>query len=126
MEILDLDQCDFIQYRPADGGAPEEFVVTNLKRDHEWFARNLPIMKAFWDRVIAGRKVGFTCEVIDEPPRQIEPEDPVCEIVDEVQVLQEGAGDSEMEILYFGPVFKLHSIRNTQVSPIECKKGDAD
>ena len=97
MEILNLDECDFIQYRPAEGDAPEEFVVTNVKRDKEWFARNLPIMKQFWDRVIEGRKAGFVCEVIDEEPRQIEQKDPVCEIVDdEVQTLQEGNGYYQM------------------------------
>lgn len=83
MEILDLDQCDFIQYRPADGEALEEFVVTNVPRDREWFARNLPIMKQFWDRVVAGRKLGFTCEVIDEEPRSLEEKVPVCDIVDD-------------------------------------------
>ena len=99
MEILNLDECDFIQYRPAEENTPEEFVVTNVKRDREWFAKYLPVMKAFWDRVLEGRKVGFTCEVMDEPPR-LEREDPVCEVVDEceppkgtkrkVSALQEG------------------------------------
>jgi putative phage-type endonuclease len=81
MEILDLEECDFIQYRPAEGDAPEEFVVTNVPRDREWFARNLDKMKAFWDRVLEGRKNGFTCEVISDDP--IELKDPVCEVVDE-------------------------------------------
>jgi len=81
MEILNLDECDFIQYRPAEGDKPEEFVVTNMPRDRAWFAHYLPVMKAFWDRVIEGRKVGFTCEVISEEP--IKREDPLCQVVDD-------------------------------------------
>jgi putative phage-type endonuclease len=81
MEILDLEECDFIQYRPGEGDSPEEFVVTNVKRDREWFSKNLDKMKAFWDGVIEGRKSGFICEVIDEDP--IELKDPICEVIDE-------------------------------------------
>jgi putative phage-type endonuclease len=96
MEILDLDECDFIQYRPAEGDAPEEFVVTNVKRDRKWFEEKLPIMKAFWDRVLIGRLTGFVCEIIDEYPC-LEQKDPVCDIVDdEVCVLQDQDGDSQM------------------------------
>jgi putative phage-type endonuclease len=96
MEILDLDECDFIQYRPAENDSPEEFVVTNVKRDREWFAANLPIMKAFWDKVLEGRKIGFVCEVIDEEPH-IEQEKPMCEVVDEMPVVQEGYGAPHMQ-----------------------------
>lgn len=60
MEILDLDQCDFIQYRDV----PHEFVVTNVPRDREWFATNLPIMKRFWEQVEAAKIKGL-CELDD-------------------------------------------------------------
>lgn len=82
MEILDLEECDFIQYRPE----PEfQFEIVNVKRDREWFERSLPVLKAFWDRVIEGRKVGFVCEVLDEEetPRVLETKTHVCEIVDD-------------------------------------------
>jgi putative phage-type endonuclease len=96
MEILDLDECDFIQYRPAEDDKPEEFVVTNVKRDQKWFQEKLPIMKQFWDRVLIGRQTGFVCEIIDENPR-LEQKDPVCDILDdEVCVLQDQDGDSQM------------------------------
>lgn len=97
MEILDLDECDFIQYRPAEGEAPEEFMVTNVKRDREWFEMYLPVMKTFWDRVLEGRRSGFTCEVLDEEPSVIENEKPVCQVIDEVPVLQEESGDAQMQ-----------------------------
>lgn len=58
LEVLDLEECDFIQYRPD----PFEFVVVNVKRDREWFAEKLPIMKAFWDDVLDKRTNGL-CEI---------------------------------------------------------------
>ena len=68
LEVLDLEACDFIQYRPAGflkPDAPEEFDVIEVVRDREWFARILPIAKAFWDEVILRRKYGL-CEVVDD------------------------------------------------------------
>jgi putative phage-type endonuclease len=99
MEILDLDQCDFIQFRPAENGAPEEFVVTNVKRDRVWFERALPVMKAFWDRVLEGRKVGLICEVISEEP-VLKQDGPVCQVLDDqVRFLQEEVGDSGVQAM---------------------------
>ena len=75
LEITDLEECDFIQYRPASAeGAvparPEEFVIVRIKRDREWFARHLPAMKASWERICKGRTHGL-CELVAdsaEPP----------------------------------------------------------
>jgi putative phage-type endonuclease len=64
LEITDLEECDFIQYKPD----PEEFVVVRVKRDREWFQKNLPAMKNAWDRIVSGRIHGL-CEVQDESPR---------------------------------------------------------
>jgi hypothetical protein len=52
MQILDLEEADFIQYKPADVNwpKPEEFVVVNVKRDPEWWKTYLPVMREFWDR----------------------------------------------------------------------------
>lgn len=60
MEILDLEECDFIQYKPDEitWPGPPEFVVTNVKRDRMWFAEKLPIMDAFWQRVLWHRVHG--------------------------------------------------------------------
>lgn len=87
LEITDLEECDFVQYRPArieDGvpRSPEEFVIVRVKRDREWFQSKLPAMKAVWDRIVNGRKNGL-CEVIDEPPVQFKTETVCCQIVDE-------------------------------------------
>ena len=39
MEILDLEEARFIEYKPAETNwpRPEEFSVTVVKRDREWF-----------------------------------------------------------------------------------------
>jgi putative phage-type endonuclease len=65
MEILDLEEADFIQYKPAatNWPLPEEFDVVNVKRDRDWFAKYMPIMRIFWDRVLYFR------EHIDELPQ---------------------------------------------------------
>ena len=56
MDVLDLEECDFIQYRPD----PYEFVVVNIKRDRDWFAEKMPIMKKFWQKVLDGRESGLS------------------------------------------------------------------
>ena len=84
MEILDLEEADFIQYKPAETNwpKPEEFDVTNVKRDRGWFEKYLPVMKEFWDKVLYFR------EHLDELPKPKEKKTrkkkevppPVCEI----------------------------------------------
>ena len=59
LEVLDLEVCDFIQYRPE----PYEYQVTRVIRDREWFRQKLPIMKAFWDEVLHKRENGL-CEIV--------------------------------------------------------------
>jgi len=69
LEITDLEECDFVQYRPAKNEISEaEFVVVRVHRDREWFARALPILEAVWQRVLKGRAHGL-CEILDEPPK---------------------------------------------------------
>ena len=84
LEITDLEECDFIQYKP---GPPEEYVVIRVKRDREWFAKNLPAMRIAWDRIVKGREFGL-CEIIDDPVPWAEgvKEEIRCEIIDDVPV----------------------------------------
>jgi len=90
MEVLDLEECDFIQYRPPSFKTEkfecrscnlgvfstgcdceirtlvdkqEEYQVTNIKRDRAWFAERLPILQAFWDEVLYKRENGL-CEIV--------------------------------------------------------------
>ena len=85
LEITDLEECDFVQYRPAKTeGAEPEFVVVRIKRDREWFAKHLPAMKAAWDRICKGRTHGL-CELVDEPEAVLFKKEIVC-------ILQEDNG----------------------------------
>jgi len=76
LEITDLEECDFVQYRP-----PDEFVIVRVKRDREWFQKNLPKMKEVWDRIVHGRKHGL-CEIVDDQRHYFKME-AVCEIKEE-------------------------------------------
>lgn len=60
MEILELEVCDFIQYKPAEVAwpEPEQFLVLTVERDREWFQKYLPIMDSFWKRVLYHREHG--------------------------------------------------------------------
>jgi hypothetical protein len=83
LEILDFENCDFVQYRPAgkayvptkgpwtENGLPpvhaeveqpEIFMVTRVTRDRAWFATHLETMQKFWDGVVRARENGL-CEV---------------------------------------------------------------
>jgi putative phage-type endonuclease len=92
MDILDLEQCDFIQYKPKEltWPGPAEFVVVHVLRDREWFAENLPKMKELWDKVLWHREHG--CDELLPKPRASRKEkiqvqapqvEEKCEIVDD-------------------------------------------
>lgn len=83
LEVLDLEVCDFIQYRPASEKNAEEFVVTVVDRDRAWFERILPTAKAFWDRVIQKRITGL-CEVLSDD--EVLSKEYICEILEEDEV----------------------------------------
>ena len=76
LEILDLEECDFIQYRPD----PYEFNVVRVLRDREWFERSLPILEAFWNKVLEAKRNGL-CEI--EPDHV--PFTPLTEAICEIQ-----------------------------------------
>tara|TARA_R110002072_G_scaffold157128_2_gene307613 strand:+ start:455 stop:1150 length:696 start_codon:yes stop_codon:yes gene_type:complete len=91
MEILELEEAVFIQYKPYDltWPQPPEFVVTTVPRDREWFAKYLPIMDEFWKKVLYHREHGV--ESILPPPKKTrvprkkkETNEPVCEITDDI------------------------------------------
>ena len=60
MECMDLDECHFIQYRPAklQTNGNDIFDVTIIQRNKEWFSYYFPVMKLFWDEVTHYRKIG--------------------------------------------------------------------
>ena len=68
MDILDLDEAVFIQYKPYEltWPAPEEFVVTHVPREPNWMEENLPKMRALWDKVLWHREHGVE-ELLPKP-----------------------------------------------------------
>jgi putative phage-type endonuclease len=87
MEILDLDECDFIQYKPSEltWPQPSVFEVVHVKRDREWFREQLPVMDTFWKRVLWHREHGIDDLVKPKRPKKVavKIEEPIiCEIDD--------------------------------------------
>ena len=98
LEILDLDVCDFVQYRP---GPPDEFMITRVDRDRTWFDTHLATMQKFWDRVLATRENGL-CEV--------ETDEKVCEVLgDDAVDVPTQAEDVDVSRLSGDVLCEVHS-----------------
>lgn len=98
LEITDLEECDFVQYRPPkEEGSEPEFVVVRVVRDRSWFKQNLPAMRAAWERIVQGRAQGL-CEIVaDSVPWDFKNQI-VCEIVDERPGLSDGGSGCGSEV----------------------------
>jgi len=116
MEILDIEVCDFVQYKP---GPPEIFQVTTVQRSREWFAEKLPIMKAFWDRVLAKRQSGF-CEVLTDD------EIPSHEVPSDQQTLMTSNAHLTSECSLVGQVYARPSSFRKRPSPSCLVESDSD
>jgi putative phage-type endonuclease len=55
MEVCDLDETKFIQYKPESVTWPKdaEFVITSVPRNREWFADVLPKLEEFYREMTA-------------------------------------------------------------------------
>jgi len=73
MEILELEECDFIQYKPLSLTWPNEpeFMVTHVQRDRGWFSKYMPIMKKQWDRVNWYRDNDMECKDLIKPKKEV-------------------------------------------------------
>jgi putative phage-type endonuclease len=82
MEILDLPEADFIQYKPAETNwpKPEEFIVTRVPRDRDWWEKYFPVMEEFWKKVLYHRENGIE-EPVKRPRKKREIVRPVCEVI---------------------------------------------
>ena len=86
MEIMDVESCYFCQYAPHEltWPAPEVFDVTIVPRDREWFKKYLPLMDAFWKRVLYFREHLDECpkekEKVKRPRKKKELPPAVCEV----------------------------------------------
>lgn len=59
MWLLDLEACDFIEYKPHVD--PVQFVITPVDRDPGWAATNVPILLQFWKDVQSYREREEAC-----------------------------------------------------------------
>lgn len=58
MEVCDIEETIFIQYKPAhmtDSGEPYAD-ITFVKRDREWFAKHKETLQSFWEELNERRK----------------------------------------------------------------------
>lgn len=68
LDVLDLDECDFIELNASTG----DFSVVRVVRDREWFENVLPELSAFWNRVVERRSRPL-CEITDMTPVHASP-----------------------------------------------------
>jgi len=56
MEILNIEACYFIQYRPIMQAGDDEILdIIKVDRSKHWFNEHLPVLKQFWDDVLTYR-----------------------------------------------------------------------
>jgi len=51
LEILDMGECLFVQYRPAGPRRPEILSIISVPRDRPYMELRLPYLKKFWDEM---------------------------------------------------------------------------
>ena len=95
LEVTDLEECDFVQYRPAkEEGAEPEFVVVRVKRDREWFKSALPKIEQIWNKIVDGRKEGL-CEIQADDVAWVPVKNVPCPVQCEIQDDPSQHGDAE-------------------------------
>lgn len=64
LEICNLELAHFIEYCP--GSSDEDYIINivEIHRDREWFSKEMPKMKEFWDNIVKYREIG-----IDQHPK---------------------------------------------------------
>jgi len=93
MEVLDLEETVFIQYKPETmtWPKPEIFDVTIVPRDRAWFATHLPLLETFHREMMERRKT--TAAVPEQPkraPRNVVKKIACCIVVDDLYSDEEG------------------------------------
>lgn len=72
LEVLDAEACDFIQYIPGTTWVPEQIIILTVPRDRAWFAKHLPAMLFFHQRLLH-REI-CPCQPAKRPLRPKRPE----------------------------------------------------
>jgi putative phage-type endonuclease len=69
LEICDLEIAHFIEFVPGNSDDSFQINVVEVKRDREWFSRELPKMKDFWDSIVKYRADGIQTHPMYRKPR---------------------------------------------------------
>ena len=71
MEVFDLDDAVFIQYKPRcmTWPKPEEFDITMVPRDRQWFADKLPVLQSFYDEMKTAQEAARAAPLPEDEPR---------------------------------------------------------
>jgi len=70
LEICDLELAHFIEFIPGNSDSNFEINIVEVKRDREWFSRELPKMEEFWKSVLRYRSEGITSHPKYRKPRE--------------------------------------------------------
>ena len=70
LEICDLELAHFIEFVPGNSDTSFEINVVEVHRDREWFAREMPKMKDFWDSIVKYRVEGISTHPKYRVPRK--------------------------------------------------------
>lgn len=90
MEVCDLDEAVFIQYKPESvtWPSPSEFDVTHVQRDRVWFTEVMPKLKAFVDEMQSQPKLGILnipmASSKTSPPAATKQSTTICHIFEEL------------------------------------------
>lgn len=78
LEIADLEEARFIEYRPSCITWPLEpqLQITVVKRDRQWFADALPTLRSVWEEIQQAREAARATGVLPYPPKPIRPSKP--------------------------------------------------
>ena len=97
MEILNIEECYFIQYQEETIFREEIIDVLIVKRDEEWFQSNLPIIDEFWKSVLDARIHGLIDKrkVINLKSLENEVPPPYCYIVSDNEEADNGDEEAD-------------------------------
>jgi putative phage-type endonuclease len=69
LEICNLETAHFIEYSPGKSDTDYILNVVEIQRDREWFAVEMPKMKAFWESIVEYREKGIETHPKYKKPR---------------------------------------------------------
>ena len=74
LEICNLELAHFIEFIPGNSDNEYTLNVVEVHRNREWFSKQLPKIKEFWDSVLVYREIGIQKHPKYRPPREKRPE----------------------------------------------------